>query len=436
MTKPSAWVVLLVSLCLQASPLRILHCLVACLLSSLVVGCGIGKRDAEFVRTIDWMPADRWLLADTHMHTRFSDGRLEVADLVRGAMLHGCQAIAITDHSDRGSASATEEYFEAIELERASRAFPIIVSGLEWNVPPYGGREHVNILVHPDLEPALMALKVFPGDQPASQGFSALAGRRRQPHDIVAFYNHPARRDQDIEENYRDYLTWAADTDVLVGFEGGPGHQKDEPPGDYAELIDTVDGWDPVVAEVGGVWDRLLDEGRDVWGALATSDFHQDRGDYLPCEFSRTHVAVPERTVDGLLQGLRAGAFWAEMGPFLERLDFTVDAPGLVVPAAPGEVFSLGSPGTLTVTVKMTPAAEFVSEDISVEIIGNVQTGMPEVLGADVSTPQSRVLSWSIDRPVAGADGDSAYLRVRVRAKGREGARTLAAYSNAVRIIL
>ncbi|HFB65190.1 MAG TPA: hypothetical protein ENJ60_06575 [Aeromonadales bacterium] len=69
-----------------------------------------------------------------------------------------------------------------------------------------------------------------------------------------------------------------------------------------------MDRWDPVVSEIGGVWDSLLDEGENLWGALATSDFHNHKMDYYPCEFARIHINVPDKSSTGVLKALRAGS--------------------------------------------------------------------------------------------------------------------------------
>ncbi|MGR8920827.1 MAG: CehA/McbA family metallohydrolase [Gammaproteobacteria bacterium] len=390
---------------------------------------------ASFISNVGWALAERWLRIDTHMHTTFSDGAQDVAALAADARAQGCHAIAITDHTDAGNGAASDAYFEAIETERDKYRFPLILAGVEWNIPPYKGREHVNVLVHPRLE---RGLAEFKGSFETGDALAALRWldlRREDAADAVAFYNHPARKDGELGENLSDLATWTVENDVLVGFEGGPGHQRGEPRGDYFETFETVDGWDPVVAEVGGVWDQALASGRDVWGALATSDFHSTQGDYLPCEFSRTHVLVPEVSNAGVLAGLRAGAFWGQMGPFLERLVFSVTTAGLVVPAGPGESFRVGVDPALDVAVRLERAAEMSGQTITVELIGDAATGAPGIIASATLAPDADDASWRIAAPRPGADGHSAYLRLRARTLGSDG-RGLAAYTNAVRVFL
>ena len=400
---------------------------------SALYGCDAPPREPLFVTTVPWALAERWMNVDTHTHTRFSDGALNVAELADSAREHGCHGIAITDHTDEGSATASSDYFAAIAAARAEHDFPYILAGVEWNVPPYAGREHVAVLAHPELEAQLQKFKATFETGDAAAGFKWLAEIRRQPHDVVAFYNHPSRKDFEVEENLTDFLNWTKGSDVLIGFEGGPGHQRKSPRGDYFETLSTVDGWDPMVANVGDVWDRLLDVGVDAWGALATSDFHNAGVDFAPCEFSRTHVLVPEVSEQGILMGLRAGAFWGEMGRFLKKLDFRVTSPGLIVPAVPGESFTLGEAPGLRILVDLQRTPEAASQALEISLIGNAASGFPEVIEAQILEAGSDAVVWSIARPTVGADQRSMYLRLRVRSTVADGMQAMA-YSNAVRV--
>jgi len=107
---------------------------------------------SEVSRQVAWSIVGEWLIADTHSHTTFTDGALSVPELVERAIAGGCDVLAITDHSDLSEDAATPEYFEAMRAARVRTPWLILFGGLEWNIPPYGGREHVNLLIDPAQE--------------------------------------------------------------------------------------------------------------------------------------------------------------------------------------------------------------------------------------------------------------------------------------------
>lgn len=135
---------------------------------------------------------------------------------------------------------------------------------------------------------------------------------------------------------------------VAFGFESQPGHGASDNRGEYqvkrnnigGVLTDSVGGTTyggtgVYAAQVGGVWDALLGEGRNWW-FFASSDWH-NRGqfgpddrrstqDFYPGEYQRTYVMVrngadklrPQTIVDGL----RTGNAWAASGQLIDRLAF------------------------------------------------------------------------------------------------------------------
>ena len=268
----------------------------------LAIGCNPAPTSGpRFVRQVDWIGRGTWLKADTHVHTQFSDGAHTVSEVAAKAREFGCDVLAVTDHGDRELGAGTHEYIEAIAAAR--REFPelAILAGIEWNVPPWGGDEHAVVLLPPsDQEGKLLAefkarFDDYGRDEHdpalADEGLEWLAGLATDGVAPVSIYEHPGRKRKRTGQIVGDLRRWRAVNDVMVGFSGAPGHQAMQPLGAYRGTLQPVDRWDPEVG-IGDAWDRLLQQGVDVWAAYAPSDFHDDRrdglGDYWPGEFSET----------------------------------------------------------------------------------------------------------------------------------------------------
>jgi hypothetical protein len=397
--------------------------------------------EAGFDVTVPWALTGETLTLDAHTHTRFSDGELAPDELARLAVEHGCDAFAITDHSDHAVAAATPAYFDAVDEVRRQHPGLTVFAGLEWNVPPYDGREHVTVLIDPALERTVLpTLKErYDGMEDGADASAALQWLAAQAStargEVVLFYNHPSRKDEDAAENERDLAGWRQINDLFAGFEGGPGHQRSATPGAYRQTIKPVDRWDPVVAEQGGAWDRLLDVGHDVWGALASSDYHERRNDYAPCHFSRTTVTVDKADARGILRALRAGSFWAGHGGVLTELWFILVEPTLPLPATPGETVRLPAAAQPVLRVKLARGPEHLGLPLAVEIIGNGLRGRPELVARGSVAPDADSFDFQLSRLVPGGDGRSAYFRARVIADDPQRGR-LVAYTNPIRVVL
>jgi hypothetical protein len=151
---------------------------------------------------------------------------------------------------------------------------------------------------------------------------------------------------------------------IAFGMETQPGHGASSDRGEYRPnrnniggvLTDSVGGTTyggtgVYGAQIGGVWDALLGEGRNFW-FFASSDWH-NRGtfgpddrrstqDFFPGEYQRTYVMVPnERHGRGprqdllrpqaIVDGLRTGNAFSASGQLIDRLSFVacVAPPGL-----------------------------------------------------------------------------------------------------------
>ena len=146
---------------------------------------------------------------------------------------------------------------------------------------------------------------------------------------------------------------------VAFGMETQPGHGASSDRGEYAVLrngfvgsptnVDSVGGTTyggtgVYGAQVGGVWDALLGEGRNYW-FFASSDWH-NRGsfgpddrrstqDFFPGEYQRNYTMVRNGTdklrPQSIVDGLRSGNNFATGGQLIDRLAFIACAsyPGI-----------------------------------------------------------------------------------------------------------
>jgi hypothetical protein len=281
----------------------------------------------------------KWLKIDTHIHTRYSDGNKTVSEVAKNAHKFGCDVIAITDHGDKELTKVlSEEYFA--EIDKVSRLYPQmnIIPGFEWNIPPFGGREHATVLFAdtPAMKRQLRLFREqfdhykeyktqFLSSKPAFQWLNALAEKDAEKPVII--YNHPSRKDFQTAENQYDMELWAQETDVVIGFSGAPGHQRKRGRnnGSYQSVLRTIHGWDPSIAIIGGEWDKLLQSGYRITAARAASNFHNVQMDYWPCQFSSTHLFSESNAQNDVLMAMRQGKMWAQHGKFVESLMFSVN---------------------------------------------------------------------------------------------------------------
>jgi glycopeptide antibiotics resistance protein len=395
-----------------------------------------------------WAGNDAALIFDPHTHTSYSDGALSPTDLVEMAVENGCDALAISDHSDTKGTVSDQQM---LELQDVRARYPdfLLFSGIELNMPSYGGREHATLIADPSVptetlqqlrdvaESSLKKARKGGGSRAFDmQLLQMIADYQSLKNGLLLFYNHPARKDGDIAENLSDLTQWNARSPVFTAIEGAPGHQNAPVIGSYQEPYLTVDRWDPVVAEVGGIWDQLLSDGHQIWGALASSDYHNERLDQAPCAFSRTHLIVPEQSYRGVLMALNVGTFWADHGRILNQLRFSVDLDGLEQSAFPGYTVDVGdrdSLGVMNLVIERGPGS--IGQPLTAEFIGNCSTGKAEILAVEEIPPDDSAASMLIPLAATGPDGESCTLRVRVRLSHGSSTDYLA-YTNPVRLIL
>jgi hypothetical protein len=136
-------------------------------------------------------------------------------------------------------------------------------------------------------------------------------------------------------EHFRDFNN--AGPDVAFGFEGQPGHQASGSRGGFGGTAfgGTRGGTGKYSAEVGGLWDALLGEGRNWW-LFASSDWHsrgsfspydvKTTGDFWPGEFQKDYLwseKINPQPQD-IIDAMRSGNSFTVMGDLIDDLQFTI----------------------------------------------------------------------------------------------------------------
>ena len=167
---------------------------------------------------------------DLHAHTRWSDGRDTVEQMVATAKQLGYEYFAITDHSERSAASRTlargDVARQAAEIEATRESTPGIevLHGVEVDIMPDGSL---------DFDDALLAgfdIVLASLHDDAGHGGPRLLDRylRAVEHPLVNIITHPANRTPGGYDGYDlDYdrlFDAAAATGTAMEVDGSPGH--------------------------------------------------------------------------------------------------------------------------------------------------------------------------------------------------------------------
>lgn len=257
-----------------------------------------------------------WLAGDHHLHSQYSnDAMYRIDDQAARAVAGGLDWMVVTDHGNSSFAahSIAPQRRDILAARERHGAHLLIFNGLEWNIP---GAEHTTFMMAPGAGEARElqklverydALVVGARDGTPENEALAIAAlkhiaatvRSGRLADALVLPNHPARKGIDSPAELRAWQDAAPD--IVIGFEGAPGHQAaglpapgmargrglyDGGPGQFsfpgypAESYRTWGGFDWMTATVGGVWDSLLSEGRRWW-ITTTSDGHQGCGDWV-----------------------------------------------------------------------------------------------------------------------------------------------------------
>ena len=335
----------------------------------------------------------RWQAGDHHVHSEWSvdwDRSTSPPTPIRGgdspytrsrnaqqALAHGLAWMVHTDHGGPGHSRVTRDHAWPALLQ-ARRAVPSLIqfNGMEFDVP---AAEHASLIIAPgpeERDQLVMIEREYSRGEPLEPDsrddgqtmLAALAHMRALPAPPLMFINHPSRTatgvDQWGEVEPAELRAWHDTAPrVLVGMEGAPGHQAaPEHRGLYRHSdAPTFGGFDQMTADIGGVWDTMLAEGRRFW-ITATSDSHvnvRDGGrDFDPGQYSKTYVWARHEAGD-ILDGMREGRMFAVTGDLIDAMELTVHAArGADQSAGMGGTLVLPAGGMMRVELRVRQPAQ------------------------------------------------------------------------------
>jgi hypothetical protein len=349
----------------------------------------------------------KWTTGDLHVHTIESDdAQNKLVDVLDQAMItNNLDWTAITNHlrvstrDQNGTAivggplpfsKAMADYeIPAVRQLQVNGSYTtkLIFSAFEWDMPTH---DHMNVGIFSGtpLATATKAANQFEyyfTDRPAAQfdavdvaswntsgtkGYTTHADAVRAvawlrdnfPDTSYALINHPSRNSGKYTvADYREFNDTAPK--VVFGVEGMVGNQMEPDRGGYttayvdANLKNRVyGGVDYVVAQVGGIWDALLGDGRRFWN-VGDSDHHfktigTNSSGYYPGEYAKTYVWIDNKNtgIKGVLEGVRSGKMFSVFGDLINALDFNI-ASGAGKGEMGGELKATAGE-TVTVTIR------------------------------------------------------------------------------------
>jgi hypothetical protein len=231
-----------------------------------------------------------YLKGNLHTHTDASDGDSPLGEVARWYDDHGYDFLVITDHNVRLSTQEIQNEF------RAEGRRLLLIPGEELTAW-WQGPERVHALHIGGID--------TPHTLGASSGESVVEVLQAMIDRVVEAGGMPSLN----HPNFWDSIGWRdiAELDGLTHFEVYNGHPLAFNSG--TERLPSMDA----------VWDILLSAGRTLYG-IAVDDAHHFRS--WGSEFSnpgRGWISMrAERSKDEIMQGLRAGRFFASTGPAIE----------------------------------------------------------------------------------------------------------------------
>lgn len=365
----------------------------------------------------------KWLAGDHHVHSEYSvsydtstnpptpiiagDAKYPIAQNATKARGYGLDWMVSTDHGGPNHSQLNRDQAYP-DLLASRQAVPEVLQfyGMEFDTP---AADHSSLIIPKtneeveslfQIESAFSKRDAYPTDSGRDtepKMLEALQFMQSLEHQPVLFANHASRSatglgvwGQDTPQEFRNWNDTAPE--VATGMEGAPGHQagainpdgSPDPTGARGSFSNfpTMGGFDQMTAQVGGLWDSMLGEGRRWW-ITSTSDSHvnwRDGGsDFWPGEYSKTHVLARKNYGD-ILDGLRHGRVFVTTGDLVSELDVTAWA------GKPNHGHDEGRTATMGETLKLYGGKKKVTVTIRLRdpITANNHGDYPEVRRVDL----------------------------------------------------
>lgn len=359
-----------------------------------------------------------WTTGDLHVHTIQSDDArtTQTLDTVldKAFTSYGLDWTAITNHlrsskyDNNGTLLANPVPFaygmESYEIPRIKAlqasgryADKTIFSGFEWDMPTH---DHMGVsifdVVNGKLISSTSAAKEFQYmfttlddskfdaadvskwkakypqrfNSTAADALQAISWlKKNYPDASFVTINHPSRNPGKYTiADFRTMNDMAPN--IMFSIEGMVGNQMEPDRGGYtSSYIDAnkpnrvYGGVDAIVAQVGGVWDALLGEGRRIWN-IADSDSHfkiDDAGNssgYFPGEYAKNYVWMNDKKagVNELIKSLQSGRIFSVFGDLINAMEFTVSNASDVKNM--GQELKVANGSTVDVTIRFKSPAK------------------------------------------------------------------------------
>jgi DNA polymerase (family 10) len=189
-----------------------------------------GEVDAAASGRLPSLISREHIRGDLHMHTTYSDGADTLDAMIGACCRLGYEYIAITDHSERASASRTltrsdlSRQRDAIEVMRARYPGITILHGVEADIMPNGSLDFPDRILE-SLDIVLASLHDAAGHDANRLTRRCIQAIR---HPLVTIVTHPANRLVGRREGYRlDFdavYAAAAETGTALEVVGAPSH--------------------------------------------------------------------------------------------------------------------------------------------------------------------------------------------------------------------